>query len=617
MNINKKVLLFFVSIGLIIVVFLTFLIQNRVNNSLVLEENFTQKSIKKLYHVFYSNSKYLKNIGYEYSKNNELNLYLEQRDASSLEKYFQDDYMKELNLSHFAIFDKNRNYVYGDSYDMSSDELFDTPSELISFMQEKELEKYIKSSSNIKYMTLDYEKVIFHIRKLLNKKGEILGYMYFARTIDSDFLSDMSSLLQNYISLIPSYFGNDPKIINFNNVINIEYQLYRANKEVLFSYINLYDESSNKNFYIRMKSTRELYQEIISSISTILVGVSLCFIILIMLFYIFMSGIFTKRIINITNSVKEVVNNQNLEMKIETTYDDEITYLANKLNEMFIIIDAKQHEEIKRERDFLQSILDTQDNIVVIAKGNKIHSVNKKFTDVFSSQENFLTNIALLDKESHRDFVNIAQDYSKKDKTAKFKLLDSDKYFTFNVSKIDLKRHLISINDVSTFNEKILNLENRVLIDPLTGVYNKETMTDIVKETLKSQDFHLAIVDIDFFKKVNDTYGHLIGDYILRDMTQLIVSIIPKEDLFGRIGGEEFMFIIKETNKENIKAITMRVRKIIEEYEFVYDDVKLKITLSIGCTRCQDDDDYKSIYKRADIGLYRAKHAGRNQVVYI
>jgi len=366
-----------------------------------------------------------------------------------------------------------------------------------------------------------------------------------------------------------------------------------------------------------MKSTRELYQEIISSITTILIGVSLCFVILIMLFYIFMSGIFTKRIINITNSVKEVVNNQNLEMKIETTYDDEITYLANKLNEMFIIIDAKQHEEIKRERDFLQSILDTQDNIVVIAKGNKIHSVNKKFTDVFSSQENFLTNIALLDKESHRDFVNIAQDYSKKDKTAKFKLVDSDKYFTFNVSKIDLKRHLISINDVSTFNEKILNLENRVLIDPLTGVYNKETMTDIVKETLKSQDFHLAIVDIDFFKKVNDTYVHLIGDYILRDITRLIISIIPKEDLFGRIGGEEFMFIIKETNKENIKAITMRVRKIIEEYEFVYDDVKLKITLSIGCTKCQDDDDYKSIYERADIGLYRAKHAGRNQVVYI
>jgi len=617
MNINKKVLLFFVSIGLIIVIFLTFLIQNRVNDSLVLEENFTQKSIKKLYHVFYSNSKYLKNIGYEYSKNNELNLYLEQKDASSLEEYFEDNYMKELGLSHFAIFDKNKNYVYGDSYDMSSDELFDTPSELISFMKEKTLEKYIKSTNNIKYMTLDYEKVIFHIRKLLDKKGETLGYMYFARTIDSDFLSDMSSLLQNYISLIPSHFENDPKVINFNNVIDIEYELYRANKEVLFSYVNLYDENTNKDFYIRMKSSRDLYQEIISSISTILFGVSLCFVILIVLFYIFMSGIFTKRIINITNSVKDVVNNQNLEIKIQTSYDDEITYLANKLNEMFITIDAKQHEEIKKERDFLQSILDTQDNIVVIAKGNKIHSVNKKFTDVFSSQENFLTNIALLDAESHRDFVNIAEDYSKKEKTAKFKMVDSDKYFTFNVSKIDLKRHLISINDVSTFNEKILNLENRVLIDPLTGVYNKETMTDIVSETLKTQEFHLCIVDIDFFKKVNDNYGHLIGDYILRDMTQLVISIIPKEDLFGRIGGEEFMFIIKETKRENILSITNRVRIAVEQYEFVYDDVKLSITLSMGCTKNELDDDYKSIYKRADIGLYRAKHAGRNQIVYI
>ena len=64
-------------------------------------------------------------------------------------------------------------------------------------------------------------------------------------------------------------------------------------------------------------------------------------------------------------------------------------------------------------------------------------------------------------------------------------------------------------------------------------------------------------------------------------------------------------------------SITMRVKQTIENYEFVYEDVKLKITLSIGCTKSQDDDDYSSIYKRADIGLYRAKHAGRNQVVYI
>jgi len=327
--------------------------------------------------------------------------------------------------------------------------------------------------------------------------------------------------------------------------------------------------------------------------------------------------LFTKRIIGITKSVKEVVNNQNLEIKIQTSYDDEITYLANKLNEMFKSIDARQHEEIKQERDFLQSILDTQDNIVVIAKGNKIHSVNKKFIDVFSTKEDFLSNIALLDSESHKSFVNIAQEYSTEDKTAKFKLVNTDKYFTFNVSKIDIKRHLISINDVSQFNEKIQNLENRVLIDPLTSVYNKETMTNVVLQELQGGSFHLAIIDIDFFKKVNDNYGHLIGDYILKDMAQLLLSIISQEDIFGRIGGEEFMLIINESDKDNILSICNRIRKTIEEHTFVYEKHKLNITLSMGCTKSKGDDDYKGIYQRADIGLYKAKHAGRNQVVYI
>lgn len=616
MNINKKVSIFLFLTVLVVVLFLILLIQNRVNNTVILENKFMEKNIKKLYYVFYEKSKYLKTLGYEYKRNKELVKYVNNKNINKLEKYFDSDYMEELSLSHFAIFDKDKNFLYGDSYDISSNEIFDPSNDLIKFIKEKQIAKYIKKTNEINYMTLDYEKAIFHIKALKNEKGDICGYIFFARTIDSNLLLDMSTLMQNYISLIPSYKIKVPKMLIFNEYVNITYEIDRKDEKQLFSYINLFDENSNENFYIRVISSRDLYSEVILSLKTIIIGVSISFLLLIIIFYLFMSKIFTKRIVNITDSVKDVLNNNNLEIQIKTNFNDEITFLANKLNEMFISIDRKQHAQMKNERDFLQSILDTQENILVITSDNSIHSVNKKFKDIFSSYDQFITNIAFIDNSTQESFVSIAKEYSLNEEAVKFKLENSSKYFTFNVSKIDTTRHLISMNDVSIFNEKINSLEDRVYIDALTTVYNKEMMTTIIKESLLDKEFHIALLDIDFFKNVNDTYGHLIGDYILKDMAKRIKNSISNNDYFGRVGGEEFMIIIFEDSKINCINVCNRVRELIQKHLFKYEDLEINITLSIGCAKTIKNDEYEDIYKRADDSLYEAKSTGRNKVIY-
>lgn len=159
------------------------------------------------------------------------------------------------------------------------------------------------------------------------------------------------------------------------------------------------------------------------------------------------------------------------------------------------------------------------------------------------------------------------------------------------------------------------HLEHAVNYDPLTKIFNRS----FYKESLKNElyiasryhkDVSLMIFDIDHFKNVNDTHGHDVGDYILFELAKIVGNHIRKSDILARIGGEEFAIIIPETDISNAVALAEKIRKIIENYTFKYVD---KITVSIGITSFQDADTIDTIFKRADIALYKAKINGRNR----
>ena len=129
-------------------------------------------------------------------------------------------------------------------------------------------------------------------------------------------------------------------------------------------------------------------------------------------------------------------------------------------------------------------------------------------------------------------------------------------------------------------------------------------------------DFSLAILDIDFFKKVNDTYGHQYGDYVLQTVANLMKQAFRKTDLLYRYGGEELVMIMPETNIEGAVIPVQRLRRMVEEYDFEYNGVKAKVTVSLGLTmNYQDLNTPAEILKSADEALYRAKEGGRNRVV--
>ncbi len=156
--------------------------------------------------------------------------------------------------------------------------------------------------------------------------------------------------------------------------------------------------------------------------------------------------------------------------------------------------------------------------------------------------------------------------------------------------------------------------------DPLTGLYNRRHFEDnLEREFLRAvrydNNLSFAIIDVDFFKKVNDTYGHSCGDYVLKEVAYLILQTFRKTDMVFRYGGEEFAVIITETPIEKAVIPLERLRKSISEYPFSYNGTKIKVTVSIGVSEVnKQTESVHQLFENADKALYKAKENGRNQI---
>lgn len=171
-----------------------------------------------------------------------------------------------------------------------------------------------------------------------------------------------------------------------------------------------------------------------------------------------------------------------------------------------------------------------------------------------------------------------------------------------------------------TFNEQLYNSANR---DYLTQIYNKKYFLDRLKMEFSYSRRHevplsLVIFDLDHFKRINDTFGHTAGDYVLKELAAQINAIKRQEDLFARYGGEEFVLLLRDTEKDTAIAIADKLRSRVEDIEFIFEGHRMPVTISAGITTFTSDN-YKNVdtfFRAADTQLYRAKRAGRNRVQF-
>jgi len=158
----------------------------------------------------------------------------------------------------------------------------------------------------------------------------------------------------------------------------------------------------------------------------------------------------------------------------------------------------------------------------------------------------------------------------------------------------------------------------QAFVDALTGIKNRRAFDERIGLEFKrwqrsKEPLVLAVMDIDHFKKINDTYGHPIGDKVLRTISQLIDKKVRDSDFFGRVGGEEFALIFTSSELDNVVKRLNQFRESIESCKFGSKGKRIVITMSVGCAMFREGDTSDDVYERADKALYKAKQMGRNK----
>lgn len=162
-------------------------------------------------------------------------------------------------------------------------------------------------------------------------------------------------------------------------------------------------------------------------------------------------------------------------------------------------------------------------------------------------------------------------------------------------------------------------LEHSIVIDELTQVYNRKFMDSQFQKLIQQynqnhEPFSIAILDLDYFKKVNDTYGHLVGDEVLKGFAALMMNLKRDHDIFCRYGGEEFVMLMPQTAIQDSYVLIERLRKSMEQKEFTANGVKFHVTFSAGLVEVTNTNLHpKKMLEEADQALYNAKQSGRNQ----
>jgi len=173
-----------------------------------------------------------------------------------------------------------------------------------------------------------------------------------------------------------------------------------------------------------------------------------------------------------------------------------------------------------------------------------------------------------------------------------------------------------SIDEV---NDLVAKMNELVIKDELTDVYNRRYINeklpiDMIQSLAAKKPLSIIMTDIDFFKKVNDTYGHLAGDYILKEFAQLLQNTLRKDqDWIARYGGEEFLIVLGSADNDTAYTIAEKIRRIIEESSFQYGDTSILITASFGVSTLTEGlNTLEAFIDCADKNLYKAKKSGRN-----
>jgi diguanylate cyclase (GGDEF)-like protein/PAS domain S-box-containing protein len=339
-------------------------------------------------------------------------------------------------------------------------------------------------------------------------------------------------------------------------------------------------------------------------------------------------------------SLLKLINNQ-IDMTLSLRYSPVFDHHSNLLEMLIFIVVAKSKQQIekdlKNEQAFYRAVVDdmpaliyryTTEGIVTLANAAVCSYFGAKADEIIGMSIYDVMDAENIDRaKNHLASITaenpiLAHEHSGTDSVGNRKwfqwtdrLILSDDGQPLGYQGIGL-----DLTERKMYEEELLELAST---DMLTGLLNRRQCILLGKQALLScrqenHSFSLLIIDLDLFKNVNDSLGHLAGDHVLQKFAALCTNILDESNIIGRYGGEEFIIMLPKTNLKQALVIGENLRKKVETMEISLDKHQFNITISVGIAASNDSlpNSLNSLLASADEALYKAKATGRNKVAY-
>jgi len=431
------------------------------------------------------------------------------------------------------------------------------------------------------------------------------------------------------IKIINEVFKNKQnyKIINSNGFIDKEY-IY------VNTFSNILDDSQK---VIEITYTYDSVLEELSNVRKNTITFILIYaLISLLVVYILTSKYITNPLINFTNEIKNI-SSENLQINLEVESNNEIGLLKKNFNSM-----SEKLQNTLISKKYLENVIDSiGDILIILDKDFNIFRINRYTLNVLGKTENELLGMPLntLFEDSiseseliHRlkdtqNIENIENTLTKADNTktvvlSSFSVIygDDNQILGYICNAKDITSTKLALRKLEESNLKLIQkeaaLRKKYAKDCLTGIYNREYIMKALTETIENtpgvySTFSVIMFDLDYFKNVNDQYGHQAGDDVLRGVANIIRNNLRTTDYAGRYGGEEFIIILPDTSMQEGLKIAEKIRLEIKNTKF-YNDL-INITISGGIIEWDQDTD-SDIFNKVDMLLYDAKKDGRDNI---
>ena len=307
------------------------------------------------------------------------------------------------------------------------------------------------------------------------------------------------------------------------------------------------------------------------------------------------------------------------------------------LKKELVNLNLSLESKIEMEMEKIKSILDAQENIVIVTNKEEITNINKKFLeffgiesfdkfkeskkdifDLFQEEFGFITRNQMKKQECWLKYI---KDLPEVDRIVKIKNhMHEEKLFTINIDYYENKEHyyIFSLTDITMIKEKANLLEYQSSHDKVTGLFNKNKFDEFYEKEVKrskryKNDLSIILFDINDYREILEIHESSIGDIILKEISQIMSHCIREQDISARWGGEEFLVLLPQTNLEGAQIVANKINTTV--FEHLFTEKQLKLTASFGVTELKEDDDERIFMSRVNKLLFESKNKGKGIVI--